>query len=276
MRIFTFAVIILAWSHFAFAAATPSVKTFGCISTSQGKVCAGTSHDTFRIVGGLGGNSVSTNCLETYGPGYHVVSYSATTGLYTCSADATTVYTFDPEAAYLGSLALPVSFIQNQRFFVQFGGAGVTGIVQSLLSQSVSTMAIGDLQKWVNMINGGSPVTGFSLVGSFPTVTGVGLSVGSVYALTTSGLVLAQGNSLSTMPGICVAVTSSSCQAGGLYTAASTIGNGNIGATVYVSPTTAGGMTTTAPSSGQYMNTLGTLTAPNTITLNPSLDVFGF
>jgi len=124
----------------------------------------------------------------------------------------------------------------------------------------------------------GSTIRTFSLSSTAqipPIFTGTGLSVGKVYYLGLSGLALAQGNSISTMPGVCIATSATVCIRGGSYQAAGTIGNGNIGSAVYVSPTITGGMTTTAPSSGQYMNIVGTLTAPNVIAISPSLDVFG-
>jgi len=106
-------------------------------------------------------------------------------------------------------------------------------------------------------------------------IPGTGLSVGSAYYLGTSGLALARANSLSTLPAVCIATTATTCVAGGTFVASGTIGNGNIGATVYVSSTTAGALVTTPPSAGNYLSAIGTLTAPNVLSISPSTYVFG-
>ena len=60
MRVFIFTAVLLLWSVSVFAAATPVTYGFTCFSTSQGKKCAGNSHDTARIIGGLGGTTTGT------------------------------------------------------------------------------------------------------------------------------------------------------------------------------------------------------------------------
>ena len=108
--------------------------------------------------------------------------------------------------------------------------------------------------------------------GSGNTISGTGLTPGSVYAEGPSGLVLAKANSASTLPAICIATTTTTCQISGLFTTSGL----TAGAIYYLSPSTAGAITTTKPStSGQFIQRFGVAHSTTQLLVMPSLDVTG-
>ena len=104
-------------------------------------------------------------------------------------------------------------------------------------------------------------------------ITGSGLTAGSAYYMSSGGLALAKGDLSSTLPAICVAVSTTLCAYSGVYT---TGGGWTAGQQVYTSDTTAGGLTSTATSTtGHYFNKVGVALSTSQILIMPSLNVVG-
>lgn len=107
------------------------------------------------------------------------------------------------------------------------------------------------------------------------TVAGTSLTVGSVYYESSGGLALAEANASTTVPGVCIAVTTTACAYSGLFTFGSSQG-WTAGNQAYVSDSSAGAIVTTAPStSSHYVQKLGVALANNQILFMPSIDVGG-
>jgi hypothetical protein len=103
-------------------------------------------------------------------------------------------------------------------------------------------------------------------------ITGSGLTTGSFYYMPSGGtLTLAKADVATTTPAICFAISATQCQTGGVVAGLSGI---TTGAIYYLSPTTAGSVVTTAPSTtGQMIQRLAIGLTTTSILLNPSLDV---
>jgi hypothetical protein len=92
------------------------------------------------------------------------------------------------------------------------------------------------------------------------------------YYAGSSGLALAEANASTTVPAVCFAVTTTVCQTSGLYNY--TPGGLTVGATFYLSDTTAGASTTTAPTtSTHYIQKLAISIDASHFIINPSYDV---
>lgn len=105
-------------------------------------------------------------------------------------------------------------------------------------------------------------------------IPGSSLTAGSVYYQASGGLTAADADSSSSVPGICIAITTTQCMYSGVYRFSASQGwtAGNV---LYVSGT-AGGLTATAPSSsGQQVQRIGIALANDTVLFIPSLDVGG-
>jgi hypothetical protein len=114
--------------------------------------------------------------------------------------------------------------------------------------------------------SGASNGTGLKIAGS-------GLTAGSVYYMASGGLTLAKADSASTLPGICIADTTTSCMYSGVFQYSGTQ-SWTVGNQIYVSSTSAGALVTTAPSSG-FVQKIGIATGVGTILIMPSLDIGG-
>lgn len=104
------------------------------------------------------------------------------------------------------------------------------------------------------------------------TITASGLTTGNVYANVSGTLTAAEGNSatLASNPAVCVAVSATLCRYAGAWTTTGL----TAGATYYVSPTTAGAITTTIPAtSGQYIQRIGVAQSTTVLLIQPSTDV---
>lgn len=110
--------------------------------------------------------------------------------------------------------------------------------------------------------------------GSGLYIPGTSLTVGSVYYVGTSfALTAAKADSASTLPGICLAITTTACMYSGVYryTSTQSWAAGNI---LYVSDSSAGALVTTAPStSAHFVQRVGVALAADTILIMPSSDV---
>jgi hypothetical protein len=109
-----------------------------------------------------------------------------------------------------------------------------------------------------------------TMTGKTLAITGSSLTTGNVYYMSGSGLALAKADSASTMPGICIATSSTQCVYGGVITT----GSWTQGDIIYVSEATAGALTATAPTSG-FVQRIGIATSTTQILVMPSLDVGG-
>ena len=132
-------------------------------------------------------------------------------------------------------------------------------------------IAIGDLPVNpllnVNSSLGASTGAGLGIPGSF--------TAGDVYYESSGGLALAKADNSSTLPGICLAVSTTFCVYSGVYRFSSSQSwtAGNI---LYISDAGAGALLTTAPStSAHYVQRFGVALAADTIFIDPSLDVGG-
>ena len=99
-------------------------------------------------------------------------------------------------------------------------------------------------------------------------MTGSSLMIGSAYYRDVSALALAQADSLSTLPAICIANSATTCLTSGIYQFPASQGF-TAGAPVYVSDTVAGGLMQSIPAPGHYLQTIGTATAADTIIIQP-------
>ena len=108
------------------------------------------------------------------------------------------------------------------------------------------------------------------LSGKTLALSGSGLTPGSAYYQGASALALAKADSATTMPAVCVAVSSTQC----VYSGEVTTGSWTKGDTIYIDKTTAGLLTATPPTSaGNQVQRFGKATSTTTILVIPSLDV---
>ena len=113
-----------------------------------------------------------------------------------------------------------------------------------------------------------SQATGLYLPGS-------SLTVGAAYYESSGGLAEAEANASTTVPAVCLAVSTTRCGFSGVFkfSGSQSWTAGNI---IYVSDASAGALVTTAPStSGHYVQRFGVALANDTILIMPSLDVGG-
>jgi hypothetical protein len=117
----------------------------------------------------------------------------------------------------------------------------------------------------------GSALAAGSAAGN--AIPGAGLTVGSVYYVSSSGLALAKADASTTVPAIGIAVSDTLVLTYGVYKFASSQGWTD-GAILYVSDATAGAVITSAPStSGHLVQRIGVALASDTILIAPSVDV---
>jgi hypothetical protein len=118
--------------------------------------------------------------------------------------------------------------------------------------------------------NGGATTSGCPSA-SGGSLTGSGLTAYDVYYQGSSALALAEANASTTVPGICVASSTTACVYSG------TVTNGSwtwtVGGLIYVSASSAGALTQTAPGTGNYLQLVGVATSATTMLVMPSLQV---
>jgi NADPH-dependent curcumin reductase CurA len=85
-----------------------------------------------------------------------------------------------------------------------------------------------------------------------------------------SGLALAKGDAASTLPAICMAISTTQCAYSGVYTT----GTWTQGQQLYVSTATAGALTATAPSSG-FLQKFGVAATSNSVLVIPAITIVG-
>jgi hypothetical protein len=111
--------------------------------------------------------------------------------------------------------------------------------------------------------------------GSGQGIPGTSLTAGDAYYVGSSGLALAEANTSTTLPAVCIAVSTTLCIYNGVYRFSSSQ-SWTAGNTIYVSDATAGALVTTAPStSGHYVQLVGVALASDTILIMPSLNTAG-
>jgi hypothetical protein len=111
--------------------------------------------------------------------------------------------------------------------------------------------------------------------GTGQRLTGSSLTAGTVYYFSSGGLAAAKADAAGTMPGVCIADTTTSCVYSGVYRYSSSQ-SWTVGGAIYVSASAAGSLVQTAPaSSGNQVQKVGTALANDTILIQPSLDVGG-
>lgn len=104
-------------------------------------------------------------------------------------------------------------------------------------------------------------------------ILSTGLTVGNVYYQGSSGLDLSKADSVSTLRGICLAISSTQCQVSGTYTYASTQG-WTKNDVLYISDIDAGSLVNVAPTtSGHFIQAFGIAQDIGTILIMPSIDV---
>ena len=147
---------------------------------------------------------------------------------------------------------------------VNCSSANITGSAGSLTSGGTGTNP--------KFTEGSSLTAG---TGSGQVITGSSLTAGKVYYMASGGLTLAQANAASTLPGFCIADTTTSCMYSGVYRFSATQ-SWTVGNQIYVSASAAGSLVTTAPSvAGQFVQKVGIALAADTILIMPSLDIGG-
>jgi hypothetical protein len=127
------------------------------------------------------------------------------------------------------------------------------------------------VSNFVNAASGGlsNSLIPNSATGSYLSATA--LTTGSAYYQAVSGLTLARANSASTMPAVCVATSATVCLYNGIYRYINSQ-SWTVGGTVYLSSSSAGALTQTAPSgAGTFIQKIGTAIANDTILIMPTL-----
>lgn len=151
-----------------------------------------------------------------------------------------------------------------------------TTTTQALFATAVAgvygarAIAAGDLPSNASLLVGSSLSAS---TGSGFSIPGTSLTAGNVYYQASGGLTAAKADSSTTLPGICIAISTTACAFSGVWKFSGTQSwtAGNI---IYVSAASAGALVTTAPStSGQLVQRVGIALANDTILIMPSLDV---
>jgi hypothetical protein len=224
---------------------TPSVSTYAQSWTTNNTVSTAITNFT----GGFQGQRLIVVCGDTN------TSFTAGANLY-LAGGASTISCTSTSTTYM--------FVLSGTTWIQVGGSGSVNSTNPVLTTGSSLSA-------------GS--------GSGFVLPGTSLTVGYLYGQGASALSAAQASSSSTlMPGICVAISTTTCLYSGVYRFTSgqcnaTFGGGGacaltVGGVIYANDGTAGTMTQTAPTtSGHYVQRIGIALASDTILVNPSMDV---
>ncbi len=111
--------------------------------------------------------------------------------------------------------------------------------------------------------------------GTGSALTGASLTAGNAYYFGSSGLAVAEANASTTLPAVCVAISTTQCVYSGVYRYSATQ-SWTVGGILYLSASSAGALTQTAPSTtGQFVQRVGVAIAADTVLIMPSLDVGG-
>jgi len=109
--------------------------------------------------------------------------------------------------------------------------------------------------------------------GSGQYIPGSSLTPEKLYYQGASGLTLAKADSSTTVPGICISISTTQCVYSGTYRFSATQ-SWTVGGAIYVSDATAGSLTQTAPTTtGHFVQRVGIALAADIILIMPSIDV---
>ncbi len=154
-------------------------------------------------------------------------------------------------------------------------GVGLAHFAGSTQTATSSLVVAADVTSGIiltNIQNNTNSSLGTS-TGSGEYIPGTSLTAGSIYYEASGGLTAAKADASSTVPAVCLAISTTQCMYSGVYrfSGSQSWTAGNL---IYVSAASAGALVTTAPSSsGQYVQRVGVALANDTILLLPSLDV---
>ena len=165
-------------------------------------------------------------------------------------------------------------------------GAAATGIYRGDASGATVTDTNVELSGAV--VTSGSNVTtpgvnvAWNVDSSIGTSTGAGfyipgssLTAAKLYYFASGGLTLAKADDTSTVPAMCLSISTTACSFSGVYRFASSQ-SWTAGQLLYVSDASAGALVTTAPStSGHYVQRVGVALAADTMLILISPDVGG-
>jgi hypothetical protein len=203
------------------------------------------------------GTSFCSGTLYTYAGGTLTMTASVTNYVYlntssSCApATKTTAFTSSdiPVATVVAGSSTITSITDDRTMFIQ-GGSG---------SNTNPTFTVG------SSLSAGS--------GSGLAIPGTSLTAGDIYYIGSSGPALAEANASSTVPGICLAISTTLCAYSGVYRFSSSQ-SWTEGQILYVSDATAGAILNTTPTtSGHYVQRIGIALANDTLLISPSLDV---
>jgi hypothetical protein len=170
------------------------------------------------------------------------------------------------------------SALTNSHFlYLNSSGAVVNGTISTGLTDTAGTLTLngalpnGETATTQAANSNDTKVSTDAYVDGQFVITGTSLSAGSAYYINSStGLALAKADSASTLPAVCVAISTTVCRKMGKYTTTG-LTQGGI---YYVSDGTAGLLTTTEPTtSGHFIQRVGVASSTTVLELIPSLDV---
>lgn len=255
-------------------AATEPFTTTGTIQTGVGSGLAGA-------------NAMSQGTLPTFGAGSGQVP---TTGYNGWSGSVSGVTN-----SYLGQLPVAVPTANNLLLFP----APTSGLSQSVwlvlatgINTFLATPSSANLAAAITDETGAGPlmfatapavtnptiVTGSSLAASASSgfsIPGTSLTAGSIYYQASGGLTVAKADVSTTVPAVCLAVSTTQCLTYGVFRFSATQ-SWTAGQLLYVSDATGGAILNSAPTtSGHFVQRIGVALAADTIQFMPSIDVGG-
>lgn len=193
-------------------------------------------------------------------------SWLLTSSVTTVGTDALTYVQFSIAPSGLATLAGNNSFAGINTFTTQSASDNST--------RAATTAYVDGKITYTNPQVNTSSSLGTS-TGSGLYIPGTSLTAGSVYYMASGGLTTAKSDASGTLPGVCIAITTTACEYSGVYrfSGSQSWTAGNI---VYVSDASAGALVTTAPTtSGHFVQRVGIALANDTLLIMPSLDVGG-
>jgi hypothetical protein len=170
-----------------------------------------------------------------------------------------------------------------------FTAAGVTGKLLTGFSSGAGTVAGTDtILQAINKLDGNiaakapSINPAINVDSSLGTSTGAGLYIpgssltaGNIYYQASGGLTAAKADVATTLPGICIATSTTTCTFSGVYRFSSSQ-SWTAGNQIYISDSSAGALVTTAPSTtGHFVQKVGIALANDTILIMPSINILG-
>jgi hypothetical protein len=166
------------------------------------------------------------------------------------------------------SIAVAPDSGSANNFLTAISAAGVISKAQPAFSNLSGTPSATQLTNVIVPVGSSlSASTGSGLV-----LVGTSLTAGDVYYLGSSGLALAKADSASTIPGMCIAISTTQCAFSGVYRFSGTQ-SWTAGNLIYVSAAAAGALVTSAPAtSTNLVQRIGVALANDTMLILPSLD----